>query len=85
MKKEENFYTTKYIFDFSKWETEMKYLLRYKDKTEDGREGIIFKEFKNLFQLVGFIYDMELNDNNNFEIFEQKKLNISLENLEDIS
>lgn len=63
----------------------MSYILQidYFKKPLEEDSKLVYKHFNSIFDLVGYLYDCEVEQYGKYRIFEEKRLSISLEDLQE--
>ena len=63
----------------------MSYILQidYFNKPLEEDSKLVYKQFDSIFDLVGYLYDCEIEQYGKYRIFEEKRLSISLEDIKE--
>ena len=63
----------------------MSYILQidYFNKPLEEDSKLVYKHFDSIFDLVGYLYDCEIEQYGKYRIFEEKRLSISLEDIKE--
>ena len=63
----------------------MSYLLQidYFNKPLEEDSKLVYTQFNSIFDLVGYLYDCEIEQYGKYSIFEEKRLSISLEDIKE--
>ena len=64
----------------------MSYILQidYFTKALEEDSKLVYKQFNSIVDLVGYLYDGEIEQYGKYRIFEEKRLSISLEDIQEV-